>query len=125
MKKQDESYQYDPNIDWQILGELKLYGQENVGETIYAWLIEILRPLVLHHNLVSTIVKSMQDSGMRALQEKAESKYIQIHLVLFVPNEFETKAGTWGFFRIENNENQVGYKSYPKHEIKLYLYMDD
>ena len=86
--------------------------------------MEILGSLNLPVDFLNKILKSTQDSAIRAMQAESLMKFEYIHLIIFAPSEHTSKGRTWGFFRIEKIENVTADYRLPDHAIEFYLYLD-
>lgn len=113
-----------PGAHWQVLGELELAMGANAELTIRAWLAEILGPLNLHADFSNKVLSSAREAVLRAGQAEAAIPFHHLHLLVFIPAERASQAGTWGFFRIEKVEDGANSQSNPDHAIEFYLYVE-
>jgi hypothetical protein len=104
---------------WQNIGEIVLpVGLADNG-AILSLLKEKLDPLSLPTELLHKIVKSIKEVPGRAVA--AGIRFEHIHLFIFIPTNYNTAAGTWGFFRIERIDSEDDNTS-SGHAVDLYLY---
>jgi hypothetical protein len=118
----DTSPSQGPGTSWQILGELTLPAGSNAGESIHAWLTEILNPLHLPMGMMEKILRSAQETAGRIAQPEAKLEHI--HFLVFAPVHHTSKGQTWGFFRIEKIEQANPFTDAPDHAIEFYLYLE-
>src|SRR5919106_4390480 len=86
----DTSPSQGPGTSWQILGELTLPAGSNAGESIHAWLTEVLNPLHLPMGMMEKILRSAQETAGRIAQPEAKLEHI--HLLIFAPAEQRTNG---------------------------------
>jgi len=121
--------QTDPSInktsfgDWKILGEREIQGGSFADDALITWLTEILSPLDLHVDFLNRILFSARDAFARDMQLEIGMKFEQSTLQVYVPLISSAFSGTWGFFRIEKNENTAA-DIRPGHVIAFYLYLE-
>jgi hypothetical protein len=89
------------------------------GDAIRSLLEETLDPLQLPVELIRRVVKSIQEVTGRAVAGGLLMEHI--HLFIFVPTNYRSMRGMWGFFRIERI-NAGDDNSPPNHAVDLYLY---
>ena len=111
--------------DRQILGELELPVGLDVERVVHLWLMKTLSPLDLHADFRDRILKSAQDSVVRAMgPDGVAVDSGHIHLLVFGPREIQLDGKTWGFFRIDKLEGTGKNKNTPSHSIEFYLYIE-
>jgi hypothetical protein len=110
--------------EWHALGELELPVASDAAELLQAGLPGILAPLELRADLQDKIVGSVQEAARRAMQAESALEFGHIHVAIFVPHEYQTQRGTWGFFHIERLEGAAGDSTARNHAIDLYLYVE-
>lgn len=114
-----------PRTNWQILGELKLRADSNTNGTVKAWLNHLLSGFSLPDDLVSRLLKSMEDAAVRVLiPDGAEAQLEQLEIVVLVPAVLVSEGQTWGFFRVERTSTVSNVRNSQGHCIDYYLYLD-
>jgi len=108
--------------NWQKLGEIELRAGPTAPTLIEPWLLETLRHLELHADLISKISKSAQQAVSHATQPE-EGQWL-IHLLVFVPAGYTYNGHTWGFFRIEKMGMKTMDEGIERHVIEFYLYLE-
>lgn len=101
------------------MGEITLPVDLDGRESIYSPLQEKLVPLHLPVDLIPKITKSIHESMQRAVMKEAGLEHI--HLFIHVPADYNTRDGSWGFFRIERMDAEGAHASH-SHAVDLYLY---
>lgn len=114
----DPSHNDLPQTHWQILGELQLPIGSHPDGTINQWLQTILSPFNLPDDLVVRILKSMEEAAARILaSSSAKGDFEYLALVILAPAGLNSRAKTWGFFRVERTAAN-------RHCIEYYIYWD-
>lgn len=120
----DSSHNHSPSPDWQLLGELELPVGVSTDDAVHTWLMELLDPLPLSTDFLNRVMKSAQDSAVRAMHPNIVKEFGHIHLSVFVPHGHAAQGKTWGYFHIERIEDrEEGIVSHD-HAIDFYLYME-
>ena len=110
-------------VGWQPLGKLDLPVNSDLEKILEFGLTELLAPLTLQTDFLNRLFRSSQAATGRVVESIDRVNPIRhIHIHVFIPQNSEVKAKTWGFFRIERLEDQA---ELPNHTIELYLYMED
>ena len=114
-----------PRTDWQSLGELQLRVGSNPNATINQWLTKILGPFSMPDDLVSKILRSIEDAAVRILSpDIAEGQFEYLDIVVLAPAGLAMQGQTWGFFRIERRSTDSEIESAKGHCVEYYLYLD-
>jgi hypothetical protein len=118
--------QTDPNHSpmparsgWQAVGEITLPNSLGGNGKFDSLLQEKLEPLNLEAEFIHRVVNSIEQTLDRAVIR--EGRFEHIHLFIFVPANYNTQPGTWGFFRIERIDGERDGTS-RGHAVDLYLY---
>lgn len=112
-----------PAAGWQPLGKLDLAAGLDLEKNLEVRLAEVLVPLKLQADFLNRLLRSCQKATRRVVASSDTVNHIRhIHMHVFVPQNLEVKAKTWGFFRIERLE---GRAETPNHTIEIYLYTED
>ncbi len=108
--------------DWQFLGKLNLpidmYTDGMIGE----WLSETLKPLKLQVDFIDKVSSSTRQAVHRALLDDKRGAFDHFHLLIYSQKHRSDHSNTWGFFRIEKNEQSPTEKVHAGHAIEIYLY---
>ena len=110
--------------NWELLGELELLLNADQNAAIHEWLSQTLEPLKLHEEIVRRVETSLQEAAGRALNTYMGNKRQYIHLRIHVPLDRTSKGTTWGFFRVEKNEEAPLDGKLPAHATELFLFLE-
>jgi hypothetical protein len=120
MNQTDSPHSPNPvGIAWRSVDEIIMPVHLDDSGVIHVWLQANLEPLHLPVDLIHRIVKSIREILGRAVTKEMGVKHI--HLIIFVPTNYDAKVGSWGFFRIERNEAGVD-DTLHSHAVEFYLY---
>ena len=108
--------------NWQKLGEIELQAGHSASALVEPWLLDTLRHLELHAELIRKIARSAQQAVSNATQLE-EGQWL-IHLLVFVPASHTSNGHTWGFFRIEKMGKKTMDEGIERHVIEFYLYLE-
>ena len=113
-----------PGTDWKMYGEADFPIGTNIGDLVYAWLVDTLRPLNLNARFLEKILASAHLATERNIQYVDGQDSDHVHMLIFTPVDIPSHGQSWGFFRVEKKGDPPAENDTLDHAIAFYLYLE-